>query len=88
MWHDDNSLVDAVCSMPEDSPSKSCKGSLASSVLRTAGNSTVLIEHHCGTKKIDIIFDDNEANRPFPDLLIDKLPADKPSAAVLSLFQI
>jgi hypothetical protein len=74
--------------MPEDSPPKSRKGSLASSVLRTAGNSSVLIEHHCGRKKIDMVFDDNEASRPLPGLLINKLPPGKPSAPALSLFQI
>jgi hypothetical protein len=35
-----------------------------------------------------MVFDDNEASRPLPDLLIDKLPAEKPSAPALSLFQI
>jgi hypothetical protein len=74
--------------MPEDLPSKSRKGSLASSILRSAGNSSVLVEHRCGTKKIDMVFDDNEASRPLPDLPIDKLPAEKPSAPPLSLFQI
>jgi hypothetical protein len=35
-----------------------------------------------------MVFDDNEVIRPLPDLLIDKLPAEKPSAPTLSLFQI
>jgi hypothetical protein len=87
MWQDKNSL-EAVSFMPEDSPSKSRKGSLASSILRSAGNSSVLVEHRCGTKKIDMVFDDNEASRPLPDLLINILPAEKPSAPALSLFQI
>jgi hypothetical protein len=87
MWQDKNSL-EAAPSMPEDSPPKSRKGSLASSFLRTAGNSSVLIEHHCGRKKIDMVFDDNEASRPLPGLLINKLPPGKPSAPALIIFQI
>jgi hypothetical protein len=88
MWQDENSL-EAASFMPEDSPpSKSRKGSLASSILQSAGNSSVLVEHRCGTKKIDMVFDDNEAILPSPDLLIDKLPAEKPSAPALSLFHI
>jgi hypothetical protein len=59
--------------MPEDSPSKSRKGS-------SAGNSSVLVEHCCGTKNIVMMFDDNEAILPLLDLLINKLPAEKPSA--------
>jgi hypothetical protein len=35
-----------------------------------------------------MVFDDNEASGPLPDLLVDKLPAEKPSAPALSLFQI
>jgi hypothetical protein len=68
-------------------PSKSHKGSLAFSILRSADNSAVLVEHRCGTKQIDMVFDDNEAIHPLPDLLIDKLPAEEPSAPALSLFQ-
>jgi hypothetical protein len=87
MWQDENSL-EAASFMPEESPSKSRKGSSASSILRSAGNSSVLVEHRCGTKKIEMVFDDNEAIRPLPDLLIDKLPAEEPAAPALSLFQI
>jgi hypothetical protein len=87
MWQDENSLVSAS-SLPKESPSKSRKGSSASSILRSANNSSLLVEHRCGTKKIDMIFDDNEAIRPLPDLLIDKLPAEESSAPALSLFQI
>jgi hypothetical protein len=35
-----------------------------------------------------MVFDDNEAIYPFPDLLIDKLPAEEPAAPALSLLQI
>jgi hypothetical protein len=87
MWRDENSLK-AAPFMPKDSPSKSRKGSSASSILRSAGHSSLLVEHCCGTKKIDMVFDDNEAIRPLPDLLIDKLPAEEPSPPALSLFQI
>jgi hypothetical protein len=87
MWQDENSL-EAASFMPEESPSKSRKGSPASSILRSAGNSSVLVEHRCGTKKIDMVFDDNEAIRPLPDLLIDKLTAEEPAAPALSLLQI
>jgi hypothetical protein len=84
MWQDENSL-EAAFFMPEESASKFRKGSLASSILRSASNSSVLVEHRCGTKKIDSVFDDNEANHPSPDLLIDKLPAEEPAAPALSL---
>jgi hypothetical protein len=87
MLQNENSL-EAASFMPEDSPSKSCKGSWASSILQSAVNSSVLVEHRCETKKIDMVFDDNEAIRPLPDLLIDKLPAEEPAAPALSLFQI
>jgi hypothetical protein len=82
MWQDENSL-EAASFLPEESASKSCKGSSASSILRSAGNSSVFVEHCCGTKKIDMVFDDNEAIRPLPDLLIDKLPAEEPAAPAL-----
>jgi hypothetical protein len=59
-WQDENSL-EAASFLPEESASKSCKGSTASSLMRSAGNSSVLVEHRCGTKKIDMVFDDNEA---------------------------
>jgi hypothetical protein len=87
MWRDENSL-EAASFMPENLPSKSRKGSLASSILRSAGNSPVLVEHRCGTKKIDMVFDDNATSRPLSDLLIDKLPAEEPGAPLLSLLQI
>jgi hypothetical protein len=87
MWQDESSL-EAASFMTEDSPSKSYKGSLASFILRSAGNSCVLVEHRFGTKKIDMVFDDNQESPPLPDLLINKLPAEKPSAPALSLFQI
>jgi hypothetical protein len=86
MWQDKNPL-EAASFTPKDSPSKSRKGSSASSILQSAGNSSVLVEHRCGTKKIDMVFDDNEAICPLPDLLIHKLPAEEPSAPALSLFQ-
>jgi hypothetical protein len=74
MRQDENSL-EAASFMPQELPaSKSRKGSLASSILRSAGNSSVLVEHRCGTKKIDMMFDDNEAIRPLPDLLIERIP--------------
>jgi hypothetical protein len=85
-WQDENSL-EAASFLPKDSPSKSRKGSSASSILRSAGNSSVLVQHHCGTKKVDMVFDDNEVIRPLPDLLIDKLPAEEPAAPALSLLQ-
>jgi hypothetical protein len=87
MWQDENSLK-AASSLPEESASKSCKGSLVSSILPPANNSSVLVEHRCGTKKIDMVFDDNATSCPLPDLLIDKLPAEEPAAPALSLFQI
>jgi hypothetical protein len=74
--------------LPEESASKSRKGSLASSILRPADNFSVLVEHRCGTKKIDMVFDDNTTSLPLPDLLIDKLPAEEPAAPALSLLQI
>jgi hypothetical protein len=48
MWQDENFLA-AASFMSKDSPSKSRKGSSASSILRSAGNSSVLVEHRCGT---------------------------------------
>jgi hypothetical protein len=39
-------------------------------------------------RKIDMVFDDNEAICPLPDLLIDKLRAEEPAAPALSLLQI
>ena len=87
MWQDKNSL-EAASSLPEESASKSRKGSLASSILRSANNYSLLDEHRCGTKKIDMVFDDNATSCPLPDLLIDKLPAEEPAAPTLSLFQI
>jgi hypothetical protein len=87
MWQDENSL-EAASSLLVESASKSRKGSSASSILRSAGNSSVLVDHRCGTKKIDTVFDDNATSRPSPDLLIDKLPAEEPAAPTLSLFQI
>jgi hypothetical protein len=87
MWQDENSL-EAASSLPEELASKSRKGSSASSILRSADNSSVLVEHRCGTKKIDMVFDDNATSRPLSDLLIDKLPAEEPAAPALSLLQI
>jgi hypothetical protein len=87
MWQDENSL-EAASFLPKEPASKSRKGSSASSILRPAGNSSVLVEHGCGTMKIDMVFDDNATSRPLPDLLIDKLPAEEPAAPPLSLFQI
>jgi hypothetical protein len=74
--------------LPKESDSKSRKCSSASSIVRSADNSSVLVDHRCGTKKIDMVFDDNEAIRPLPDLLIDKSPAEEPAAPALSLLQI
>jgi hypothetical protein len=87
MWQDENSL-EAASSLPKKSASKSRKGSSASSILRSADTSSVLVEHRCGTKKIDMVFDDNATSRPLPDLLIDKLPAEEPATPALSLLQI
>jgi hypothetical protein len=85
MWQDENSL-ESASSLPKESASKSRKGSSASSILRSADNASVLVvEHRCGTKKIDMVFDDNAMSRPLPDLLIDKLPAEEPAAPTLSL---
>jgi hypothetical protein len=86
MWHDENAF-EAASSMP-DSLSKFRKGYSATSLQQTAHNSSVLIEYRCGTKKIDMIFDENDASCPLQDLLINKLPAEKPAAPSLSLFQI
>jgi hypothetical protein len=72
----------------EELASKSRKSSSASSILRPADNSSVLVEHRCGKKKIDMVFDDNATSRPLPDLLINKLPAEEPAAPALSLLQI
>jgi hypothetical protein len=63
MWQDENSL-EAASFFPEESASKSRKGSSASSILRSADNSSVLVEHRCATKKIDMVFDDNATSRP------------------------
>jgi hypothetical protein len=87
MWQDEN-VLEAASSLPKEPASKSRKGSLASSILCPADNSSVLVEHRCGTKKIDMVFDDNATSRPLPDLLINKLPAEEPAAPALSLFQI
>jgi hypothetical protein len=87
MLQDENSL-EAASFLPKESASKSRKGSLASSILRPTNNSSVLVDHCCGTKKIDMVFDDNATSRPLPDLLINKLPAEEPAAPALSLFQI
>jgi hypothetical protein len=87
MWQDENSL-EAAPSLPEEPASKSRKGSSASSILRPANNSSVLVEHRCGTKKIGMVFDDNATSCTLPDLLIDKLPAEEPAAPALRLFQI
>jgi hypothetical protein len=51
MWQDETSL-EAASSLPKESASKSRKGSLASSFLRSADNSYVLVEHRCGTRKL------------------------------------
>jgi hypothetical protein len=87
MWQDENSL-EAASSLPEELASKSRKGSLASSILRPADNSSVLVEHRRGTKKVDMVFIDNATSRPLPDLLINKLPAEEPAAPALSLLQV
>jgi hypothetical protein len=79
MWQDKNSL-EAASFLPKELASKSRKGSSASSILCSANNSSVLVEHCCGIKKIGMVFDDNEAICPLPDLLIDKLPAEEPAA--------
>jgi hypothetical protein len=83
MWHDENAF-EAASSMA-DSPSKFCKGSSAASLQRTAHNSSVLIEHHCGTKKVDMVFDENDASFPLQDLLIDKLPLSDSTYPIFSL---
>jgi hypothetical protein len=79
MWQDENSL-EAASFLPKEPASKSHKGSSASSILRSAGNSSVLVEHRYGTKKIDMVFDDNATSRPLPDLLINILPTEEPLA--------
>ena len=61
MWHDENA-IEAASSMP-DSLSKSRKGYSATSLQQIAHNSFVLIEYCCGTKKIDMIFDENNASQ-------------------------
>jgi hypothetical protein len=86
MWHDENAF-EAASSRP-DSLSKFRKDCSATSLQQTAHNSSVLIECRCGTKKIGMIFDENDASCPLQDLLINKLPAEKPAAPYLSLFQI
>jgi hypothetical protein len=87
MWHDGN-VFEAASSMP-DSPFKFRKASSAATLQRIANNSSVLvIEHHSGTKNIDMVFDENDASRPLQDLRINKLPTEKPAAPSLSLSQI
>jgi hypothetical protein len=86
MWHDENAF-EAASSMP-DSPSKLGKGSSAASVHQTASNPSVLVEHCCGTQKIDMVFDEKDVGCPLQDLLINKLPSTKSPAPALSLFQI
>jgi hypothetical protein len=83
MWHDENAF-EAASSMP-DSPSKFCKGSSAASFQQTAHNSSVLIEHGCGTKKIDMVFDENDASFPLQDLLINKLPLPDSTYPIFSV---
>jgi hypothetical protein len=85
MWHDENAF-EAASSM-SDSQSKFCKGSSAAFFQQTTCNSSVVIEYRCGTKKIDMVFDENDASCSLQDLLIDKLPAEKPAPPALSLFR-
>jgi hypothetical protein len=91
MWHDENAF-EAASSMRQtlypNSLSKFRKGYSATSLQQTSHNFSVLIEYCCGTKKIDMIFDENDVSCPLQDLLIDKLPAEKSAAPSLSLFQI
>ena len=86
MWHDENAF-EAAPSLPLP-PSKSRKGSSAASVQRAAGNSSVYIEHRCGTTNIDMVSADVDASRPFQDVLMDELPAASPPAPALSLYEI
>ena len=86
MWHDEDAF-EAASSM-QDSSSKFCKASSAATLQRTANNSSVLIEHCCGTKNIDMVFDENDASHSLQDLRINKLPAEKPAAPSLSLSPI
>jgi hypothetical protein len=86
MWHDENAF-EAASSIPE-SPSKFRKGSSAASKLRASGNSSVYIEHRCGTKNIDMLSAADDASRPLQDVLMDKLPAASPPTPALSLFEI
>jgi hypothetical protein len=46
MWQDANPL-EAASFLPEEPASKSRKGSSASSILSSADNSSVLVEHRC-----------------------------------------
>ncbi len=86
MWHDENAF-EAAPSLPLP-PSKSRKGSSTASVQRAAGNSSVYIEHRCGTTNIDMVSADVDASRPFQDVLMDELPAASPPAPALSLYEI
>ena len=70
------------------SPSKSRKGSSAASKLRATSNSSVYIEHRCGSTNIDMLSADDDASHPLQDLLMNKLPAASPPAPALSLFEI
>jgi hypothetical protein len=72
MWHDAN-VFDAESSMP-DSTSKSLKRSSAAFIRGAAGNSSILIEHHCGTKKTEMTVDEHAITAPLKDLLLNKLP--------------
>ena len=71
-----------------DSSSKFCKGSSAATLQQTTDNSSVLIEHRCHAKKIDMVYDENVASCQLQDLLINNPPAENPPAFSLSLNQI
>jgi hypothetical protein len=86
MWHDKN-IFDAESSIP-DSPLKYLKCSSAASI-RGSGNSSILIlEHHCGTKKLEMTIDEHAMRGLLNDLLLDKLPVSPPAAPAFSHSQI
>ncbi|WP_288992458.1 hypothetical protein [uncultured Marinobacter sp.] len=86
MWHDETTF-DASSTTPE-SPSKFPKPSSASLFRRTTQNSSMFIEHRCGTKTIEMSVDENDASRLLQDLLIDELPVDSMPAHALRPSQI
>ena len=69
MWQDKNTFQ-ADTSSP-DSPFKSLKSSAAASIRGTGLNSSISIQHFCGTKKIDMTVDGHHSSGLLKKLLVE-----------------